>query len=254
VFISKATGNRLIDFHSHLDLYPDPIGLAAEVAKRNTFTLVVTTSPRAWIGTSRAFAGYKNIAVGLGLHPEIADRKADELPELLKLLAKAKFVGEIGLDGSDKYRESLPLQISILESVLDECQRLGGRIISLHSRRAATRVLDVLELNPNAGLPILHWFSGSFEQLERAISLGCWFSVGPAMLTSAKGRANLLRMPRDRLLTETDGPFATRAGRPLMPWDAFDVLGDVSAAWNVSTEEAAQQINRNLCAVLAMED
>jgi TatD DNase family protein len=72
-----------VDLHSHLDLYPDAMGMLAEVNRRNAFTLVVTTSPRAWIGTTRMFRNYPNIHVALGIHPEIVERKADELPLLL---------------------------------------------------------------------------------------------------------------------------------------------------------------------------
>ena len=61
----------MIDFHCHLDLYPDALKLLPETARRNEFTLVVTTSPRAWLATSRVFAGYDNIKVALGMHPEI---------------------------------------------------------------------------------------------------------------------------------------------------------------------------------------
>lgn len=38
--------------------------------------------------------------------------------------------------------------------------------------------------------------------------MGCWFSVGPAMLQGARGTELVARMPRDRVLTESDGPFA----------------------------------------------
>lgn len=66
----------MIDFHCHLDLYPDALKLLPIVSARNLFTLVVTTSPKAWLATSNVFAGYENIKVALGLHPEIAEQKA----------------------------------------------------------------------------------------------------------------------------------------------------------------------------------
>src|SRR3546814_10842246 len=70
------------------------------------------------------------------------------------------------------------------------CRAAGGRVISLHSRRAAGEVLDAIESIRDAGTPILHWFSGTGRQLDRAIDLGCWFSVGPAMLRTEKGRSD----------------------------------------------------------------
>ena len=38
------------------------------------------------------------------------------------------------------------------------------------------------------------------------MKLGCFFSVGPHMLTSKRGRAYAQAIPRDRLLLETDEP------------------------------------------------
>lgn len=239
-----------MDLHCHLDLYPDALKLLPEVARRNQFTLVVTTSPRAWIATSRVFAGFENIKVALGLHPEIAERKANELDLLLSCVAQAPFIGEIGLDGSPRCRSSLPLQRAILEAVIAECERQGGRIISLHSRGAATEVLDVLEQYPSAGKPILHWFSGTSKELQRAIAMGCWFSVGPAMLSGAKGQELLSRMPMDRVLPETDGPFATVNKIPLMPWQGGDIVPVLSQIWRESTDVINAKLALSLARLL----
>jgi hypothetical protein len=37
--------------------------------------------------------------------------------------------------------------------------------------------------------------------------------------SSEKGRALTSRMPRERIPTESDGPFAQVEGRPAFPWD-----------------------------------
>jgi TatD DNase family protein len=91
--------------------------------------------------------------------------------------------------------------------------------MTIHSRRAADEVLERLEAFPGAGVPVLHWYSGGRSTLVNAIALGCWFSVGPGMIAGAKGRALVAGMPQDRVLTESDGPFATIDGRSAAPWD-----------------------------------
>lgn len=222
------------------------MGMLAEVSRRNAFTLVVTTSPRAWIGTTRVFQDYPNIHVALGLHPEIVEKKADELPLLLSLVEKAPYIGEIGIDGSSRFRGSLILQQSIFSSVVAKCQACGGKIMSIHSRGAADRVLDVLEEHPHAGKPILHWFSGTAMQLQRAIDLGCWFSVGPAMLEGMKGQNLFQHMPITRVLPETDGPFAQVKGLSLMPWDAVSIDTVVAAYWGMSRAQVRLQWQANL--------
>lgn len=91
------------------------------------------------------------------------------------------------LDGGPEYRRHWADQEQMFSRLLELCARAGGRIMSIHSRRAATQVLDALTAQPDAGLAILHWFSGTQKELSRAVGLGSWFSVGPAMLAAAKG-------------------------------------------------------------------
>lgn len=240
----------MIDFHSHLDLYSNGLALAREVNERNKFTLTVTTSPRAYYATSRVFAGLRNIKVALGLHPEVADSKAGELDALVGGVADARFIGEVGLDGSSRFRKTLALQEHIFRAVLDECSKQGGRILSIHSRGAASRVVELLGTSKSAGNPVLHWFSGNNAELQTACRLGCWFSVGPSMLTGEKGRNLLRRMPWDRVLPETDGPFTATHGVALKPWDAWSVCGVLSEVWALPLDVVEEQMKHNLSRLL----
>lgn len=242
----------MIDFHCHLDLYPNARSLVTQVAERNRFTLVVTTSPRAWQATSQVFAGYENIKIALGLHPEIVARKAGECELLISYVSRAEFIGEVGLDGSLQHRHTQEQQESILEAVLSECERCKGRILSLHSRNAAGRVLDQIERHCRASVPVLHWFSGTIEETRRAVAMGCWFSVGPAMLSGAKGRRIVRELPKNRILPETDGPFAKNGSTPLMPWEATSIAGTVAGIWIVTEEAVRNQFESNLEILLRM--
>jgi TatD DNase family protein len=71
------------------------------------------------------------------------------------------------------------------------------------------------------------------------------------MLRSDKGRALAAQMPRERVLTETDGPFARSGKRPLTPADARVAAVELAALWSVSEDEAAAQIRQNLKDLLA---
>lgn len=237
----------MIDFHSHLDLYPNAVSLLPRVARENRFTLVVSTSPKAWLATSKVFAGYANIKVALGLHPEIAVAKAAERDLFVSLIAQTEYVGEIGLDGSPRFKPSLPVQRAILDAVLAECERVGGRVMSLHSRGAVDQVLDALAAHPNAGTAVLHWFSGTRRQLNRAVGEGAWFSVGPSMIASEKGRQLVAEMPKSRLLLETDGPFALKPnGEPWFPWETASVTAVLCDAWKMQREQVCSQLLSNL--------
>lgn len=236
----------MIDFHCHLDLYADPRMVVRECVARRIYVLSVTTTPSAWEGTSALASDAPRIRTALGLHPQIAHERKSELPLFEKLLPEAKYVGEIGLDGGPEYKQHWRDQVMVFTRILELCEKSGGRVLSLHSRRAATPVLDALEAHPSAGVPILHWFSGTKRELCRAIDMGCWFSVGPAMLIGSKGKSLVDEIPRDRLLTETDGPFTQLDGRPLLPWDAAQATSKLSAAWSVTEEAVLEQLEHNL--------
>jgi TatD DNase family protein len=118
--------------------------------------------------------------------------------------------------------------------------------MTIHSRGAANEVLDALEQHPGAGISVLHWFSGNRKQLDRAVALGCWFSVGPAMVRGIKGRQLLAAMPRNRVLTETDGPFGKGIVGPLMPGQVGPAVDACSATWRIDPTEAQDQLYMNL--------
>lgn len=236
----------MIDFHCHLDLYPNPQAVAHECSQRKLYVLSVTTTPSAWEGTSALATHSPRIRTALGLHPQIAHERKHELALFDRFLPQTRYVGEVGLDGGPELRSHWSAQMAVFEHVLGACSSAGGRILSIHSRRAAKPVLDCLERFPRAGVFVLHWFSGTQRELGRANDLGCWFSVGPAMLAGERGRGLAAKMPRDRILTETDGPFARLNDLPLQPWDvgsAIDSLGDL---WGVTPDDALISLKSNL--------
>lgn len=236
----------MIDLHCHLDLYPHPYEVVEECTKRKISVLSVTTTPSAWHGTSALSEGCEHICTALGLHPQLAALRKHELSLFDKILPETRFVGEVGLDGGDEYKATWPDQLLVFVHILKRCSEANGRILSIHTRRATSAVLDQLELHPSCGIPILHWFSGTLKELERAVRLGCWFSVGPAMLATRKGSDIAARLPRDRLLTETDGPFAQRQGQALKPWDVGLAVERLSGIWKTPATATADKLHANL--------
>lgn len=233
------------DFHCHIDLYPEAREVYKEAALRNTFTWLVTTSPKAFAATSRALEPKPTVLITPGLHPEIAHDRASELGLLLDQIGGVRAVGEVGLDGSPRFKAGYMEQRRIFKAVVARCAELGGRTLSIHSRRAVRDVLFELEQHPGYGIAVMHWFSGTTLELKAAIAHGCWFSVGPAMFESVSGRALAANMPQNRVVPESDGPFAQTAGHPVMPWSANQVAENLSAAWGVSTAEAASRLDDN---------
>jgi TatD DNase family protein len=236
----------MIDLHCHLDLYPDPASIVRKCRDRGIYVLSVTTTPKAWRGTLRLARDCPRIRTALGLHPQLAHERAAEIALFEGLLPEARYVGEIGLDGSPEFKAHWRIQSSVFDRALWATARAGGRVMSIHSRRATDEVLDALQAHPDAGLPVLHWFSGTKRQLERAIAMGCWFSVGPAMLRSKKGSELAAAMPRDRVVTETDGPFATTGQRLLEPSDVQSAASSLGHIWNDEAEVVEARLRNAL--------
>lgn len=242
----------MIDFHCHIDLYPNPDQIIRVCHERELFVLSVTTTPSAWDVTNSLASG--KIKTALGLHPQLVHLRKTEYRLFEELLPKTRYVGEIGLDGAEEYRAHWNDQYVVFTSILKACTRVGGRIMSIHSRFASKAVLDCLETHRSAGTPVLHWFTGNSKNLDRAIDLGCWFSVGPSMLMSDKGRGLTARMPRERILTETDGPFAHIDGRSVLPWDVESAIKLLTNVWEIPRHGVIETLNSNLRRITQFEN
>lgn len=234
-----------MDFHCHLDLYPDARQVYAETLRKVEFTWLVTTSPRAFIATSEVLPEREQLLISPGLHPEVASQKQAELSLLLEQIKHSAIVGEVGLDGSPRYRQHFELQKRIFSTVVERCEALGGRVLSIHSRAAAAEILQTLQAHVGFGVAVLHWFTDSPKLLRSAVDLGCWFSVGPAMLQSANGRKLVAQMPRDRVVPESDGPFAKVGGEVLLPWQALEVSEPLGIVWGTTQADATEQLREN---------
>ena len=242
-----------VDLHCHLDLYPDPSALVRMCKEAGAYVLSVTTTPRAWRKTMQLAQGCPRIKTGLGLHPQIAHQRINELDLFNVLLPETRYIGEVGLDGGSELKQHWKTQVLAFEHILAALQSHGGRIISIHSRKATTEVLDRLDRFPSAGIPVLHWFSGSKAELMRAIEMGCWFSVGPGMLSGKRGAELLSLMPRNRVITETDGPFVKHKGKVLMPAEVDLAQAFLGKIWGVDQLEAARTVLNNFRSLVSQK-
>lgn len=242
----------LVDFHCHLDLYPDFPALVRRCDDAGVFTLTVTTTPKAW-ARNHALAGEtRHVRAALGLHPQLVADRAHELGLWEELLPQTRYVGEVGLDAGPRYFASFEAQKQVFEHVLKRCAIAGGKVLTIHSVRSAKTVLDMIEhyMPPTRGRAVLHWFTGSAAEARRAVELGCYFSVNTAMLGGEKQRALVATLPIERLLTETDGPFTKTAARPTTPLDVGDAVRELAGLRVVSEATMAQQVRSNLKGLL----
>lgn len=243
---------RGFDFHCHVDLHRDPPQLIKQCEVARIATIAVTTTPKAWPQNKRWTSNSSYVFPAVGLHPELVGERYGDLELLEKYMNDTRLVGEVGLDGSPQHRRHFVQQQEVFERVLKIGQSLGGRVLTIHSRRAATEVIKMIKGNttPDRVLPILHWFSGSTALARRAVECGCYFSINSSMLDHDHGQTLVRSLPTDRLITETDSPFTKVDGRNSLPWDVIRAADRLSALLRISIEETARLLARNAAHVL----
>jgi TatD DNase family protein len=246
----------LVDFHCHLDLYPDFDAAVKEAEDAGVYTLAVTTTPKAWPRNFEVTRLTRHVRAALGLHPQLVAERHTEIALWENYLPQTRYIGEVGLDAGPQYYRSFELQKQVFERILKECAKAGGKVLSVHSVRAATAVLDLVEtwLPSDRGQVVLHWFTGSKAEARRATDLGCYFSINAAMMTKEKSRALVATLPLERLLTETDGPFTKFDRRPARPVDVATTIGTLANLRDLTPEVTAATVQSNLRTLLAVTE
>ena len=207
---------QTLDAHSHLRFTANGHQIAKQLEKHNVYLIDTGVTPKDIVQAESLFSDCENVFIAPGLHPWwIADKTCtiQDAYRLGQLCSQYKFIGEIGLDFSDKclkyQTKDLQTQaFKIICEVAAASYNNEKHILSIHSVRSASHVLDILE---NTGCIqnckcIFHWFSGSQEELIRAIDDGCWFSIGNKGLKAKRWKNYARKIPANRLLIETDMP------------------------------------------------
>ena len=226
--VGGAEGKKapaLFDAHCHLDWEADPAAVARACGQRGVALACCTVTPPAFLAARGALAAAPNVVLGVGAHPWwVADGRVGQADVDLaaELAAEVPLVGEVGLDFSPARSDAAGNQAQVralaricgAAAVGAEGGTAGQRAISLHAVRSAGACLDVLEATGAAARCrcVMHWFSGSSDELGRALRLGCSFSVGERMLATRRGREYARQLPAARLLLETDLPDGAGQG------------------------------------------
>lgn len=245
---------KLVDFHCHLDLYPDFERRVQECEAQEIQTLAVTTTPLAFRRNWELTKSTRHVRAALGLHPQLVAQRAGDLADFPRWLSDTRYIGEVGLDAGPKFYSSFAAQERVFAQILQWCAEAGGKILSVHSVRTATKVLDQIErhLPGPRGKVVMHWFTGSRQEAKRAVQLGCYFSINAQMLANPRHAETVAEtIPLDRLLTETDGPFVQDDGAPVSPGAVWPALEALSRCRHLDVAAVRAQIYANFKALLA---
>ncbi|GAP21942.1 TatD family hydrolase [Leptolinea tardivitalis] len=234
----------LIDTHCHLDFYKNPERVAQNMEMQGGYVISMTNLPSHYVFSQPHVKPFKKVRLSLGLHPLEIERHTNREFEIFsEMVDTTSYIGEVGLDFSREWKSSSERQIRSLNFVLGLLNQ-KPKFVSLHSRGAEKEVLDIL-IDNKIQVAVFHWYSGSITTLDVILQKGFYFSINPSMIKSNQGRKIISYIPRDRILTETDGPFISIYNKPVEPTSVVDVIRFLSQQWEISYDEAMCQIYSN---------
>lgn len=244
-----ATSDRVfVDAHCHVDLFKNPIEIARACQSARIHTIAVTNAPSVYFYTEQLASKNDFLHPAIGLHPELCRSHHQEIAALLEMIPKVRCVGEVGLDYVEQDRDIRTQQRAVLTNIVQKCAEVGGKLLSVHSRRAASDTIAIIG-NEFPGHVVMHWFSGSAREARRAIDNGYYFSVNCAMARSENGRRILKELPPERVITESDAPFLECCGQRDAKQFAHHTLLELSQLWGCSAEDARSKIYENFARI-----
>lgn len=226
----------LIDTHCHLtdatmcgDNLSAVLGRAADAG---VGTIICPTADPADIGAALGIArAHDNVWCTIGIHPEYAPTDADAyLTDDVLSNPRVVGIGEIGLDyhyGTDNRMA----QIELFRRQLDIARRCGLPV-AIHTREAEDDTAEIL----TGDVPgVMHCYTSSWELARKMLDRGFFFSASGILTfkNSDAVRETFRKIPLDRIVIETDGPYCApvphrgKSCEPFMVADTARVLADL---------------------------
>lgn len=232
------------DTHLHLDLYKNTYEIIEYINNFKSYTIAVTNLPILYERAMKTFPKSKYIRFAVGFHQELIQQSSEQIPLFYETIKKSRYIGEIGLDFSKNNLNSKELQIQVFTETVKICNKIGGKILTIHSRNAAETIIDIIGVNFN-GKIILHWFTGGLKQLQRAIQYGYYFSINQEMVRSKNGREIISRLPEERILIESDGPFTRGINKDYKVQFIDEIVQELSHIKNYDVEKVYELLKNN---------
>ncbi len=215
----------LIDTHCHLtderfrDDFPGVLARAKEagvggvvaIASDLEDSVAVSRLPERSAEAGDAGASWPDLWGTVGVHPHGAGRARPGLRDALLARASAgNAVVALGECGLDYHYDFSPrrMQRHVLGVHLEAAAESGLPLV-VHCRDAERDMMDVVRDAAESGVRgVLHCFAGDDDLLDGALDAEWLVSLtGLVTFASFGGAGGVRRLPRDRYMLETDGPY-----------------------------------------------
>ncbi len=206
----------LADSHCHLNykgLVEDQQAVLERARARGvTAMLNISTREREWDDVLATAEREPDVWASIGIHPHEADQHPHiDTAKLVERAAHPRVVGigESGLDYFYDHSDRLRQQASFRSHIA--AAREARVPLIVHTRDAEDDTIALLseEMEQGAYTGVIHCFTASGTFADKALDLGFYISIsGIVTFKNARDlQATAARLPRERLLIETDAPF-----------------------------------------------
>ena len=220
----------LIDSHCHLDRidlkpYQNDFACFMHEAEVNQIEhlLCIAIDLESYPAMLDLVAGFQQISVTVGVHPNVQECKDPTVDELIALGEPDNVIG-IGETGLDYFRSEgdLSWQHQRFRNHISAAKKLKKPLI-IHTREAKNDTLRILkEEGAEEVGGVIHCFTEDWEFAQKALDLNFYISFsGIVTFNNATAIKEVAKkVPADRFLIETDSPYLAPVpfrGRPNYP-------------------------------------
>ena len=252
----------LIDSHCHLDRidlkpYQNEFACFMHEAEVNQIEhlLCIAIDLESYPAMLDLVAGYPQISVTVGVHPNVKDCIDPSVDELIALGRPDNVMG-IGETGLDYFRSEgdLSWQHQRFRNHIRAAKTLKKPLI-IHTREAKNDTLRILkEENASEVGGVIHCFTEDWEFAQKALDLNFYISFsGIVTFNSASEIKEVAKkIPADRFLIETDSPYLAPVpfrGRPNYPTYVRYVAEQIAELRGTSINKIAELSTDNFYAL-----
>jgi len=239
------------DAHSHLDLMnTSELEHTIKNTQENKIKEIISCATNFPSNQKNLELARKNplIKPAIGLYPldaiELNETELDKAFYFFKSeLKNAIAIGEVGLDFKYCTKEGDQEKQKQVFSRFIQLSNETNKPLIIHSRYAQKQVLENLK-KEDAKKVLLHSFVDSKKLIKEAIDLGYYISVGLNTLYNPEVQKNIIPIPIEKILFETDSPIRFN-GEKANPSKVIEIAKKVAEIRSIKLEELVATQEKN---------
>ena len=251
----------LADSHCHLNykglIEEQPAVLARARARGVTAMLNIATRESEWDAVLATAEREPDVFATVGIHPHEADQHPHV--DTAMLVERARHprvvgIGETGLDYCYDHSDRPRQQASFRAHIAAAREAAVPIVVHMRDAEADTAAIMREEMEQGAYRGVIHCFTASDDFADKALAMGLYISIsGIVTFRNATAlQATAARLPRERLLIETDAPFLApvpHRGKTGEPGFVADTAAFLAQLRNEDTAELQRYTAENFHAL-----